>query len=74
MPTYGLFNKKLETFLTHPKIGVWSTKNYQEAKDMLDACLSYVNTLEIPNYDQYFEIIDLEDGDKCPTSPLLEKA
>ena len=60
MTYYALYNKKLDTYLTHPKIGVWSTNDITEAESMLSVCQEYVRSLNIPDYEHQFSIVDLE--------------
>ncbi len=57
---YVLYNKKLETYLTLPNIGIWTTPDITEANSMLTACVNYVNTLNVLDYDKEFIIVDLE--------------
>jgi len=54
---YFILNTISNNYLSFPKTGIWSTQNSEIAKQMLDICLSYVEYLNIPNYNQYF-IID----------------
>lgn len=65
---YVLYNKKLETYLTLPNIGIWTTPDIAEANSMLAACVNYVNTLNILDYDQQFIIVDLE-SNSCQQLP-----
>lgn len=60
---YTLYNKHLEKKLTHPKYGVWYTRDLKEAKEMLQACREYLIASHIPEAEFHnFVIIDLEHG------------
>jgi hypothetical protein len=54
---YYILNTISNNYLSFPKTGIWCTQNIEIAKQMLDICLSYIEYLNIPNYNQYF-IID----------------
>jgi len=58
--TYSLYNKKLDKKLTHPTIGVWFTKDYNEAEDMLKACHEYLEASNLNHLKEDFEIINIE--------------
>ncbi len=70
MPAYALFNKKLNVHLIHPKIGIWSSSNYEQAQEMLSACQGYVKSLNIADYEQEFIIVDLEET--CQMQPEMD--
>jgi|TARA_Y100000034_G_scaffold100478_1_gene123897 hypothetical protein len=61
---YGLFNKKLQRRLVHPKIGLWFTSNLDEAKNMLESCHEYLRATKMENMCEFFVIIDVESGDE----------
>lgn len=62
---YTLHNKRLDKNLTHPKYGVWCTSDIKEARDMLNACLQYLTTSNIPKLEfNNFVILDLDTGEE----------
>lgn len=61
--TYGLYNKKLDRRLTHPVVGMWFTKEYKEAEDMLVACYEYLESSGLGHMKDDFAIINVESGD-----------
>lgn len=60
MKYYALYNKKIKTYLNHPKLGLWNTNDLKEAQSMLDACQEYAKTFNVPDYENQFVIIDAE--------------
>ena len=62
--TYGLYNKKLDRRLSHPVVGMWFTKEYKEAEDMLDACHEYLDSSGLGHMKDDFTIIDAESGEE----------
>ncbi|RDJ35319.1 MAG: hypothetical protein DWQ19_10925 [Crenarchaeota archaeon] len=61
---YTLYNKKLDQYLVHPQIGLWYTKDYQEAKSMLQSCKEYVNSFDLDDYEKEFVIVNAETGEE----------
>lgn len=43
--TYLLYNEQLKKPLIHPKVGLWSTNNREEADDLLKSCHEYVKSI-----------------------------
>lgn len=56
---YTLFNKNTNLPLKL-KIGIWSTDNKQEAEEMLDACLEYVDAIGASYLKDQIIIIDTD--------------
>ncbi len=61
---YTLYNKKFMCYLTHPQIGLWSTSDFEEAEEMLAACVEFARSFNIPGYEQQFIIVDAENHEE----------
>jgi hypothetical protein len=57
---YALYNKDLEKKLTHPRLGVWYTDDYDEAQEMLADCHEYLEAIGGKDLISNFVIIDAE--------------
>lgn len=64
---YTLLNKKTGKTLKHPQVGLWFTPDLDEAKEMLAACVEYVETLKMDVSD--FVIVDAESGELIEDEP-----
>jgi len=58
---YALYNQKLDTHLTLPRLGIWHTSDKSEAESMLASCREYVLSLGIPDYEQEFIVVELSE-------------
>ena len=57
---YALFNKGNSKYLIHPVVGLWTTNDLQEAKDMLKDCKTYLISQGLQNIVDDFVIVDAE--------------
>jgi hypothetical protein len=62
---YALYNKKLSTYLTLPRLGIWHTTDKTEADNMLSVCQEYVRSLKIPDYEREFSVVELGSEEIC---------
>jgi len=69
MMNYTLYNKQLDQFLVHPKIGLWFTSDLNEAFELLSSCQEYVSGLgvDIDN----FIVVDVDTKEEICLSPRL---
>jgi len=58
MKVYTLRNQDTQENLLHPRIGLWYTKDLEEAKSMLESCCEYVRSLNMDT--KAFVIVDAE--------------
>lgn len=61
---YTLYNKQNDRRLIHPKVGLWFTYDYEEAKDMLKACQEYLKADGLQDFNDDFVIIDIESNEE----------
>ena len=61
---YTLFNKSNQKRLIHPNFGQWQTKDYNQAKDMLESCKEYLDASGMSSIKENFVIIDAETGEE----------
>ena len=59
---YTLLNKGNDKQLVHPLIGLWSTMNLEEAREMLKDCKIYLISQGLQNIVDNFVVIDAETG------------
>jgi len=57
---FTLFNKSINKPLKIPKIGTWSTNDQNEAEEMLDACLEYLDAVGAKHLKDDIVIIDTD--------------
>lgn len=55
---FTLFNKSTNKPLKIPHIGTWTTNSQEEAEEMLDACLEYLDAINAKNLKDDIIIID----------------
>jgi hypothetical protein len=56
---YTLYNKKLNKKLIHPRVGLWYTADFEDAKATLKACYEYLDAIGVKDHDD-FVIMDAE--------------
>jgi len=57
---YTLLNKGNGKFLVHPVMGLWSTSELNEAKEMLEDCKKYLISQGLQAIIGDFVVIDVE--------------
>jgi len=68
MQFYSLYNKRLDRKLKHPKIGIWYSNDFDEAKKMLEACMEYLEASGLSDFKEDFVILDESTGNEINTS------
>lgn len=58
---YTLFNTSKKVYLEHPKVGLWFSETREEAEDMLNACLHFLESIKLSDVCGHIEIRELEE-------------
>jgi hypothetical protein len=57
---YTLYNKLNKHTLVHPTVGLWYTNSIEEASDMYNACLEYLNASRLGQMIPHIVVVDAE--------------
>lgn len=60
---YTLYNYTNESYLTHPRVGIWFTEDIKEAQDMLTTCLAYLKEID---FSVDVGIVEIKEPDTFP--------
>jgi hypothetical protein len=69
-PAYTLLNKNTGVRLTHPRVGLWYTFDFEEAEEMHKACVESMTSMGLADLAKEVVIIDIETGDEFSRSTV----